>query len=326
MKMKKQAPLLTIGIPTFNRPSELVVSIESVVSQLNQKTIENLEILVSDNCSAEDSNSVLEHLSRWAPNLHIFRNGTNIGYDRNIQNIFEKAQGEFVLILADDDRLKKDALSLVFNVVEQGNTDIILFETDFFDSELKHGIDIEEDFFQSVGATKFFLTGENLLTTLDVEFFGGITGYCMRRSLWLKSEPQRFFDSNWIHLGVLLSVVSNSSITIVREKYFDYRMDNKHSRWKQINVSLGIAKIYANSALLNYRSCRIGYDKYRKEFLISILRKRVSLREFPSLVTGVIRLQESFLRIQFFKDLLILFVAAFMPKILLNRYLDWRSS
>ena len=326
MNLKKQAPFLTIGIPTFNRPSELVVSIESIVSQMNWKTIENLEIIVSDNCSVEDSNSVLEHLSRLAPNLHIFRNKTNIGYDRNIQNIFEQAQGEFVLILADDDRLKKDALSLVFNVVEQGNTDIILFETDFFDAELKHGVSIEEEFFQSVGATEFFLTGENLLTSLDVEFFGGITGYCMRRSLWLKSEPQRFFDSNWIHLGVLLSVISKSSITVVREKYFDYRMDNKHSRWKQLNVSLGIAKIYANSGLLNYRSCKIGYDKYRKEFLILVLRNQFSLREFPSLVIGVIRLHESLFRIQFFKDLLILLVAVFVPKKLLNRFLDWRIS
>jgi len=47
--VQSNSPLVSIGIPTYNRPNELKIAIESIV---NQK-YNNLEIIVSDNCSSD---------------------------------------------------------------------------------------------------------------------------------------------------------------------------------------------------------------------------------------------------------------------------------
>jgi len=316
--------VLTIGIPTFNRPVELLNSVQSLAEQLTSEELSNIEILVSDNCSLEDSNEVLCQISRVVPNLKIYRNEKNIGYDRNINNIFEKAQGEFVIILADDDRVKKNSLRSIYRSVVESQSDIILFETDFFDSDLLNKIQIEEDFFKSVGSTKFYPQGQSLLEDLRVEMCGGITGFCMKRSLWLGSDPKRFFDSNWIHLGVLLAAISKSSVSVVREKYLDYRMDNKESRWKEIYVSLGIASIYSNSGLLDFAFCQIGFRKYRSEYLISILRKQFTFRDVFSLTRGAFRLHQGIFGYCFLTDFVIILGATVTPKSVLNKFLRWR--
>jgi glycosyltransferase involved in cell wall biosynthesis len=315
---------LTIGIPTYNRPTELLDSVQSLVDQLTSNELCDIEILVSDNCSLEDSNEVLFQISRVTPNLKIYRNDQNFGYDRNINNIFEKAQGLFVVILADDDRVKKNSLSSIYRTVVESQSDIILFETDFFDSDLLNKIQIEEDFFVSIAKSKFYPRGLSLLEDLKVEMCGGITGFGMRRSLWLEADPKRFFDSNWIHLGVLLKVISNSSVSVIREKYFDYRMDNKESRWKELYVSLGIASIYSNSGLLDFACCQIGYKKYRIEYLISILRKKFNLRDLFSLTTGTFHLHQGKLGYRFLMDFLIILFAIITPKWVLKKLLLWR--
>jgi glycosyltransferase involved in cell wall biosynthesis len=316
--------MLTIGIPTYNRPTELLDSVQSLVDQLTSNELCDIEILVSDNCSLEDSSKVLFQISRVIPNLKIYRNAQNFGYDRNINNIFEKAQGLFVVILADDDRVKKNSLSSIYRTVVESQSDIILFETDFFDSDLLNRIQIEEDFFVAIAKSKFYPRGVSLLEDLKVEMCGGITGFGMRRSLWLESDPKRFFDSNWIHLGVLLKVISNSSVSVIREKYFDYRMDNKESRWKELYVSLGIASIYSNSGLLDFACCQIGYKKYRIEYLISILRKKFNLRDLFSLTTGTFRLHQGKLGYRFLMDFVIILFAIITPKWVLKKLLLWR--
>ena len=50
--------LVTIGIPTFNRANGyLRYALESAIAQ----TYRNLEIIVSDNCSYDDTEAVVRH-------------------------------------------------------------------------------------------------------------------------------------------------------------------------------------------------------------------------------------------------------------------------
>ena len=46
----KQQPLVSVVIPTYNRPSYLKAALKSAVEQ----TYQNIEIIVSDNCSLEN--------------------------------------------------------------------------------------------------------------------------------------------------------------------------------------------------------------------------------------------------------------------------------
>lgn len=53
--MKNRLPLVSVGIPTYNRPEGLRQTLECITRQ----TYKNLEIIVSDNCSLESETEAI---------------------------------------------------------------------------------------------------------------------------------------------------------------------------------------------------------------------------------------------------------------------------
>lgn len=89
--------LVSVVIPTYNRPDLLTRAVDSVKNQ----TYSNIEIIVVDDASPIDPT---EGLSAYK-DLHLFRNSENMGacYSRNLG--LSKAKGEFINFLDDDDLL-----------------------------------------------------------------------------------------------------------------------------------------------------------------------------------------------------------------------------
>ena len=66
-------PLVTIVIPTFNRPDQLPGAVKSVLGQ----TYGNIEVIIHDNGSDVDARDILSSVSD--PRLKVFRNPTTHG-------------------------------------------------------------------------------------------------------------------------------------------------------------------------------------------------------------------------------------------------------
>ncbi|MEC4815905.1 MAG: glycosyltransferase family 2 protein [Scytonema sp. PMC 1069.18] len=92
-----QQPLVSIITPTFNRPDYLKEALTSAVNQ----TYKNIEIIVSDNCSPNNPQSIVE--SFQDSRIRFFRNSSNLGMFTNTINTFKKARGKYVASLLDDD-------------------------------------------------------------------------------------------------------------------------------------------------------------------------------------------------------------------------------
>lgn len=91
------APRVSILIPTYNRAHLLPQALEAALAQ----TYPSLEVVVSDNASSDDTASVL---ARYAcPRLVAVRQPETIPPIQNINACLERATGDFVLVLSDDD-------------------------------------------------------------------------------------------------------------------------------------------------------------------------------------------------------------------------------
>lgn len=266
--------LLTIGIPTFNRPHELIEILTSIEKGISSRSNLSLEILISDNNSLPSVESIVNPFLKRNLEFRLLKNIENIGYDRNIDQIFRAGRGRYILIISDDDRVKPERFIELLASIEENIADIYLYESEFRDSNLEFAYNFEENFFKFVESTKFYPTGKELLAKMPDEIFGGITGFCMKKSIWAKSNTHNYIGTNWIHLGVLLENLETSSLCVVREKFFDYRMDNKNDRWPIFKVNFGIFQIYQNSGLLNYYCCRQACEKYKKALLYGSISKR----------------------------------------------------
>jgi glycosyltransferase involved in cell wall biosynthesis len=99
-----QQPLVSVITPTYNRPKYLTEALKSAVKQ----TYQNLEIIVSDNCSTENTQAIVE--SFQDPRIKFWRQPTNIGMFANQMHAFKMAQGKYVASLHDDDIWKEDFL------------------------------------------------------------------------------------------------------------------------------------------------------------------------------------------------------------------------
>jgi glycosyltransferase involved in cell wall biosynthesis len=98
-----QRPLITIGIPTYNRPDGLLRTLQRVTKQ----TYENLDILVSDNASA-DAAAVEAVMAKFAADKRVrfVRQPVNIGSLGNFPYLVEHANGEYFCWAADDDEIE----------------------------------------------------------------------------------------------------------------------------------------------------------------------------------------------------------------------------
>jgi glycosyltransferase involved in cell wall biosynthesis len=117
--MKLREPLVSVIIPTYNRPEYLKQAITSAVKQ----TYQNLEIIVSDNCSRENPQALVE--SFQDSRIKFWRHEENIGMLDNQFHGFKIATGKYVASLHDDDMWNEDFLSTLVPHLE-ANSDLIL--------------------------------------------------------------------------------------------------------------------------------------------------------------------------------------------------------
>ncbi len=108
-------PLVTIGIPTYNRAGGFLR--DALTSALNQ-TYSNIEIIVSDNCSSDGTPELV--MSMKDPRLTYHRHDVNIGAPNNFNFCLDQARGEYFLLLHDDDLIDPDFVECCMKAAQYG--------------------------------------------------------------------------------------------------------------------------------------------------------------------------------------------------------------
>jgi glycosyltransferase involved in cell wall biosynthesis len=123
--INQQNPLVSIIIPTYNRPNYLKQAIASAV----QQTYKNIEIIVSDDCSPVNQQAIAE--SFGDPRIRFRRNATNLGIALNVIAAYKEAKGKYVASLNDDDIWNEDFLEKLVGHLE-ANPDLVLAFSDHY--------------------------------------------------------------------------------------------------------------------------------------------------------------------------------------------------
>lgn len=98
--MIEKRPLVSVGIPTYNRPEGLKKTLGSISGQ----TYRNLEIIVSDNCSPNPNvDKIIHEFIRHDQRIRYIRQDRNIGALDNFIFVRRLAKGAYFMWAADDD-------------------------------------------------------------------------------------------------------------------------------------------------------------------------------------------------------------------------------
>lgn len=121
--INETGPLVTIGLPTYNRAGGyLKQALQSALAQ----TYPHIEIIVSDNCSSDHTEAVVKSFDD--PRLRYVKHPENIGLANNFNFCLEQARGVYFLLLHDDDLIDPDFIEVAL-ASANGRTDLGIIRT-----------------------------------------------------------------------------------------------------------------------------------------------------------------------------------------------------
>ena len=110
---------LSICIPQYNRIDFLLKNL----STLEQQSYSDLEVIVSDDCSTDNTESAVRSVQpNYKHTLIYHRFNTNQGYDRNFRKCIELATGDYVVVIGNDDTINpKYDLNTLANFIKNND-------------------------------------------------------------------------------------------------------------------------------------------------------------------------------------------------------------
>jgi glycosyltransferase involved in cell wall biosynthesis len=92
-------PRVSIGLPVYNGGPFLGKALDSLLGQ----TFTAFELIISDNCSTDQTAAICDAYLRKDPRIRYIRQEANLGAIRNFWQVLEQATGEYFMWAAADD-------------------------------------------------------------------------------------------------------------------------------------------------------------------------------------------------------------------------------
>ena len=127
--------LLSICIPTYNRPSSLTNCLNSLYYQKNLDK-KNFEICISDNCSRFNIQTIIKPFKKKL-NIRYQKNKKNLGFAMNVLKVSSMAKGKFIWFLGDDDLVVKNSIKYLITLIKK-NPKIDFFFINSFYLDVSH--------------------------------------------------------------------------------------------------------------------------------------------------------------------------------------------
>ena len=108
-------PTVSVGMPVYNAQRYLRRSIGTILAQ----TFADFELIISDNCSTDDSAAICEAFARRDPRIRLIRQPHNLGAAGNFLAVLDAARAPFFVWAAADDMRSPDFLRANLDVLQR---------------------------------------------------------------------------------------------------------------------------------------------------------------------------------------------------------------
>lgn len=126
----QELPLVSIVMATYNGSQFLEAQLDSIV----QQTYPNIEILVVDDCSKDNTVEILHKYAQQYKNIRVVVNTTNLGYVKNFEKACLLATGDYISFCDQDDVWDLHKTTLLMEAI--GDYPMIYCDSAFVDQDL----------------------------------------------------------------------------------------------------------------------------------------------------------------------------------------------
>ena len=119
--MEKEYPLVSVIIPVYNAHNSITKTLQSVINQ----TYTNLEIVVVNDGSTDDSLDIIKTYAAEDPRIVVF-NKQNEGLVQARKSGIDIATGKYIQYLDSDDIMHEDAITRLVAKAEETQADMVV--------------------------------------------------------------------------------------------------------------------------------------------------------------------------------------------------------
>lgn len=226
-------PLLSICIATYNRAEFIGETLDSIICQLTYE----VEIVVVDGASTDNTPTVMERYSASCPNLRYIRLPQKGGVDQDFCKTVEYARGKYCWLFSDDDLFKPGAVQAVLKKLRDDHSLVIVnaevmnldFSVLFMPSMLGNTVD---EIYQPGELDPLF---SRIVPTIT--FIGCVV---IKRATWLEREHVRYFGTEFIHVGVIFQASLPGTACVMAQPYIAIRYGN--AQWSSRSFEIWMQK------------------------------------------------------------------------------------
>ena len=125
-------PLISIGMPIYNEEQFLAESLDALLSQ----TYPNLEILISDNASTDDSARICTDFAARYENVRFHRFDANQGAIANFRKVLDDANGEYFMWASGHDLWQPNYIQACYEMMQRRPEAVVAFgSTNWVDAQ-----------------------------------------------------------------------------------------------------------------------------------------------------------------------------------------------
>lgn len=183
-----KSPRVSVVIPVYNTEAYVEEAVRSIMNQ----TLKDIEIIIIDDGSTDNSSSIIAEISEEDSRINIYsQNNCGLSLTRN--RGIEYALGEYIYFMDSDDVLDPNALKTCYMLAIERNLDFVFFDSVSFSDE---GIALSDStYFRS-----FLFDEDKVYTGLDM--------------------LNRMLDSNIYRASVCLNFINHKFLKKYKLRFF----------------------------------------------------------------------------------------------------------
>lgn len=210
--------LFSICIPTWDRHTYLAELLEGISSEISGDS--EYQVVVGDNCSQDDTyQTVAKYFDKL--NIKYIRRDRNIGSMLNVVSVLMEGDGQYCILMGDDDKFREGWLALLKNLVTQYSPDII--SSNRFICDIKMNVKGSEQCGPVVTAPTLYQCGkpgvllEYLNNTKSTSGFGFLSNLVIRQSAWVAAVDSEYVNRHpFAHMIKIMDILYNKEGSILR--------------------------------------------------------------------------------------------------------------
>ncbi len=249
---KFEVPFFSIIIPAFNADSTIANALESIVEQ----TFTNYEVIIINDCSTDNTNTIITQYKKKIPQFHVIENQQNIGVAESRNKGITFSKGMYIAFLDSDDIWHRKKLSAQAQCIRDTSCDICCTSYNFIDASDKH----IKNPYMTISEIKY----EDLLKENYIGLSTAVVNKSLFNSYKMSNEYYHEDYALWLQL-----VKSGAKVVGLNEVLVSYRVSKNTRSSNKLLAAVERFKIYRKQEKISF----ISSVKYIILYTINGLRK-----------------------------------------------------